>query len=186
MTLRMRDYGASRPRAATECEVLQASKPAVHNGLEPRIRYSSQQYPVDLPLRLDDAAASPTTPTGPTSVALLMKYKKELRLSRSTGEQREHASSGNARRLGNVVDAAIFPGHIIAAGALTVPPSCEVCRVKRCVQWRAPLGYSTDRHREAPKVCKTPLSQFIIAPRAQASRRCETQAPLSSKPLSLG
>jgi hypothetical protein len=28
------------------------------------------------------------------------------------------------------------------------------------------------------------LSQFIIAPRAQASRRCETQAPLAGKPPS--
>ena len=30
----------------------------------------------------------------------------------------------------------------------------------------------------SPKLCKKPVSQFIIAPRAQASRRCETQAPL--------
>jgi len=36
----MRDYGVSRSEAATECEVLQASKPAVHNGLEPWIRFS--------------------------------------------------------------------------------------------------------------------------------------------------
>jgi len=34
------------------------------------------------------------------------------------------------------------------------------------------------------KLCKKPLSQLIIAPRAQASRRCETQATLSGKPLS--
>src|SRR5207248_10406532 len=33
-------YGVSRSEAATECEVLQASKPAVHNGLEPWIRFS--------------------------------------------------------------------------------------------------------------------------------------------------
>src|SRR5207249_9069791 len=30
-----------------------------------------------------------------------------------------------------------------------------------------------------------PVSLFIIAPRAQASRRCETQAPLSGKPPAL-
>ena len=48
------------------------------------------------------------------------------------------------------------------------------------------------RHRQTPKLCKKPLSQFIIPPRAQASKpapglnrgRCETQAPLSGKPLS--
>src|SRR5215469_6821600 len=33
----------------------------------------------------------------------------------------------------------------------------------------------------APKLCKKPVSPFIIAPRAQASRRCETQAPLGGK-----
>src|SRR5215831_8425922 len=36
----------------------------------------------------------------------------------------------------------------------------------------------------ARSYAKSP-SQFIIAPRAQASRRCETQAPLSGKPLAL-
>src|SRR6516164_9738469 len=41
------------------------------------------------------------------------------------------------------------------------------------------------RHRQTPKLCKKPLSQFIIAPRAQASRRCETQAPLSGKAAKL-
>jgi hypothetical protein len=35
-----------------------------------------------------------------------------------------------------------------------------------------------DRHRQTLKLCKKPLSQVIIAPRAQTSRRCETQAPL--------
>ena len=48
------------------------------------------------------------------------------------------------------------------------------------------------RHRQTPKLCKKPLSQFIIPPRAQASKpapglnrgRCETQAPLSGKPPS--
>ena len=48
------------------------------------------------------------------------------------------------------------------------------------------------RYRQTPKLCKKPLSQFIIPPRAQASKpapglnrgRCETQAPLSGKPPS--
>src|SRR5205085_5885635 len=29
-------------------------------------------------------------------------------------------------------------------------------------------------------LCKKPVSQFIVAPRAQASRRCETQATLGA------
>ena len=37
---------------------------------------------------------------------------------------------------------------------------------------------------QTPKLCKKRVSPFIIAPRAQASRRCETQAPLGGKPLS--
>jgi hypothetical protein len=54
-------------------------------------------------------------------------------------------------------------------------------------QWRAPLGSSTDRLTgidQTPKLCQKPVSPFIIAPRAQASRRCETQAPLGGKPPS--
>src|SRR6201993_422050 len=52
-------------------------------------------------------------------------------------------------------------------------------------QWRAPLGSSTDRQApQTPKLCKKPPSQFIVAPRAQASRRCETQATLGGKPPS--
>jgi hypothetical protein len=43
----------------------------------------------------------------------------------------------------------------------------------------------TDRHQPDTEVCEKPVSQFIIAARAQASRRCETQAPLSGTPLSL-
>jgi hypothetical protein len=73
---------------ATGCEVLRASKPQSINGLEPRIATQRHdtvtvvpQYhrktpslamtvcgasnPVDLPLRLDDASAPPTTPQGP-------------------------------------------------------------------------------------------------------------------------
>jgi hypothetical protein len=32
--------------------------------------------PVDLPLRLDDAAASPTTPTGPTLVSIDLELRR--------------------------------------------------------------------------------------------------------------
>ena len=51
-------------------------------------------------------------------------------------------------------------------------------------QWRARLGSSTDRQALTLKLCKKPLSQFILAPRAQASRRCETQT-LSGKAAKL-
>ena len=53
-------------------------------------------------------------------------------------------------------------------------------------QWRAPLGSSTDRQTDTTRAeaMQKPVSRFIIAPRAQASRRCETQAPLSGKPPS--
>src|SRR5437764_14264017 len=53
---------------------------------------------------------------------------------------------------------------------------------RRCAQSRAPLGSSTDRQTgtdQKPTLCKKPVSQFIVAPRAQASRRCETQATLA-------
>jgi hypothetical protein len=54
-------------------------------------------------------------------------------------------------------------------------------------QWRAPLGSATDR--QAPSTrrsyAKSPLSQFIIAPRAQGLKRCETQAPLGRQPAQL-
>src|SRR3954447_14730939 len=58
---------------------------------------------------------------------------------------------------------------------------------RRCAQSRAPLGFSTDRQTgtvQTPRYAKS-LPQFIVAARAQASRRCETQAPLSGKPLAL-
>src|SRR6266446_7787338 len=62
-------------------------------------------------------------------------------------------------------------------------PNTSVRREIRA-QWRAPLGSSADRHRQTPELCKKALSQVIVPPRAQASRRCETQAPLSGKPPS--
>jgi hypothetical protein len=59
----------------------------------------------------------------------------------------------------------------------------QVCGTKMRPQWRTPLGSSTGTD-QTPKLCKKPVSLFIVAPRAQASRRCETQAPLGGKPPS--
>ena len=73
---------------------------------------------------------------------------------------------------------------------------CIMVRIKRsyriqvCGARFAPNGelpsdpQQTDRHRPDTEVCEKPVSKFIVAPRAQASRRCETQAPLGGKPPS--
>ncbi len=48
------------------------------------------QSPVDLPLRLDDAGASPTTPQGPQQqVADIKKREKELGFGQSAMRQQE-------------------------------------------------------------------------------------------------
>jgi proteasome lid subunit RPN8/RPN11 len=62
----------------------------------------------------------------------------------------------------------------------------QVCGTKMRPMASSPriLNRLTDRHRPDTEAMQKPLSQFIIAPRAQASRRCETQAPLGGKPLS--
>src|SRR5258707_7648105 len=41
-----------------------------------------------------------------------------------------------------------------------------------------------NRRRQSWSFAEMPLSPVIVPPRAQASRRCETQAPLSGKPPS--
>src|SRR5260221_12717366 len=41
-----------------------------------------------------------------------------------------------------------------------------------------------NRRRQSWSFAEMPLSLYIVPPRAQASRRCETQAPLSGKPPS--
>jgi hypothetical protein len=59
---------------------------------------------------------------------------------------------------------------------------------RRYAQSRAPLGSSTDRQTgtdQKPTLCKKPVSQFIVAPRAQASMRCETQATLGGQAAKL-
>src|SRR5204863_10193426 len=63
----------------------------------------------------------------------------------------------------------------------------QVCGHEDVPHWRAPLGSSTDRQVtvQTPKLCKKPLSQFIFPPRAQASRRCETQATLGGQAAKL-
>jgi hypothetical protein len=61
----------------------------------------------------------------------------------------------------------------------------RVCGTKIRPTWRAPLGFSTDRPNTEPNLnAKSPV-QFIVAPRAQVSRRGETQAPLGGKPAKL-
>ena len=60
----------------------------------------------------------------------------------------------------------------------------QVCGTKMHPMASSPrILIDTGTHR-SPKLCKKPLSPFIVAPRAQASRRCETQATLGGKPPS--
>jgi hypothetical protein len=50
----------------------------------------------------------------------------------------------------------------------------------------APTGELPSGPQQTPLHCRSyAMSQFIVATRAQASRRCETQAPLGGKPLAL-
>jgi hypothetical protein len=65
------------------------------------------------------------------------------------------------------------------------PYRIQVCGTKMCPSGELPriLNRPTGTV-QTLKLCKKPLSQVIIAPRAQASRRCETQATLAGKPPS--
>jgi len=60
----------------------------------------------------------------------------------------------------------------------------QVCGTKMCPNGELPSDPQPDRHRPEPEAMQKPVSQFIVAPRAQASRRCETQATLGGKPPS--
>ena len=60
----------------------------------------------------------------------------------------------------------------------------QVCGTKMHPMASSPRILITHATHRSPKLCNKPVSQFIVAARAQASRRCETQAPLSGKPLS--
>ena len=65
------------------------------------------------------------------------------------------------------------------------PYRIQVCGTKTCPNGEPPriLNRQTGTV-QTLKLCKKPVSPFIVAPRAQASRRCETQAPLAGKPPS--
>src|SRR5256885_14859773 len=104
--------------------------------------------------------------TGPTSVSIaLWKQKKELPLGQRTSE---------------------VTRRVVRRRSLDGPAPHVSMWHEDAPQWRAPLGSSTDTRGtvQTRKLCKKPLSQFIIAPRAQGSRRCETQATLGGKPPS--
>ena len=63
----------------------------------------------------------------------------------------------------------------------------QVCGTKMRPNGELPSDPSTDRQTgtdQTPKLCQKPVSRSIVAPRAQVSRRCETQAPLGGKPPS--
>ena len=59
----------------------------------------------------------------------------------------------------------------------TDPTAYKSVARKMCPNGELPSdSQQTDRHQPDAEVREKPVSQFIIAPRAQASRRCETQA----------
>ena len=74
-------------------------------------------------------------------------------------------------------------------GREVCPHSREAREINFDSKMRRPNGeLPSDPHRQtgthrSPKIAKSP-SQFIVAARAQALKGCETQAPLSGKPLS--
>ena len=61
----------------------------------------------------------------------------------------------------------------------------QVCSAKMRAHGELPSDpLQTGTHRSPKLAMQKAPSQFIVAARAQASRRCETQALLSGKPLS--
>src|SRR5206468_12911946 len=63
----------------------------------------------------------------------------------------------------------------------------QVCGTKMRANGQLPSDPSTDRQTttdQTTKAMQKALSQFIIPPRAQASRRCKTQASLDGNPPS--
>src|SRR6185437_96922 len=76
------------------------------------------------------------------------------------------------------------PMHDCIMVRIKRPYRIQVCGTKMCPNGELPSDpQQIDRHRQTLKLCKKPLSKFIIAPRAQASRRCETQATLAFRSL---
>jgi hypothetical protein len=62
------------------------------------------------------------------------------------------------------------------------PYRIQVCGTKMCPNGElASDPQQTDRHRQTLKLCKKPLSQFIIAPRAQASKPAPAKAGGAAK-----
>ena len=65
-------------------------------------------------------------------------------------------------------------------------PTAYKSAARRCSHGELPSDpQQTAGANQTPKLCKKPVSAFIVAPRAQASRRCETQATLDGKAAKL-
>jgi hypothetical protein len=64
------------------------------------------------------------------------------------------------------------------------PYRIQVCGTKVCPNGELRILNRQTGTVQTLKICKKSLSQVIVAPRAQASRRCETQATLGGKPPS--
>src|SRR5690242_8665947 len=64
------------------------------------------------------------------------------------------------------------------------PYRIQVCGAKMRPTGKLPSNHYSDRRRQTLELEKDPSPLSIVPPRAQASRRCETQATLGGKPPS--
>jgi hypothetical protein len=100
------------PRTPTGAEVNDGAAGARRAGLDDP---SFPQSPVDLPLRLDDAGASPTTPQGPQQQAADIK-KREKELGFGQSAMRHGSKHGEATLVGS----GTFSGAAIRAAIVVV------------------------------------------------------------------
>src|SRR5215831_4989006 len=78
------------------------------------------------------------------------------------------------------------PMRMTASRSGSNDPTAYKSAARRCSHGELPSDpQQTAGANQTPKLCKKPVSAFIVAPRAQASRRCETQATLDGKAAKL-
>jgi len=142
-------------------------KAAVHNGLEPRIRYSEVHATKTLWIC---RCAWTTLPRRPQlhraniSKHCLMKRKRELRLGRSASEATgaraiTWRSTSRARSpMRQSGFRSTITGHIIRAQPWQSHPSCEVCGTKMHPMASSPRILIDTRTHRSPKLCKSPIA----------------------------
>ena len=158
----------SRSEAATECEVLQASKPQSAMGSShgsDSARGTRPARPCGFAAALGRRCRVAHNSTGPTSVSIAYETEEELRLGRRTSEAtsarvvRQCSTSGEHSRCGNTASYPHRRSHH-NGGALTVSPSCEVCGTKMRPNGELPSDPQRDRQApsDAEAMQKAPLA----------------------------